>query len=128
MTVFTYASHSRANPSGVSDEKRFFSPFLARRCSFTKSKAGTVSQCISVNSSSFMSRAMTLPPSAVTRSTRVHMAGEGICTSSPVRAIILRAYAMSSSLTSASPSRVSLALIAWMPSMPMDAAYDSYPP
>lgn len=68
-----------------------FRPFLARRCSLTKSKAGTVRQYISVKASSFMSSGMTFPPLSVTRSTRVHMAGDGISTVSPNMSIILRA-------------------------------------
>ncbi len=69
--------------------KLSFIPFHAGLSTFTKSLAGTVSQYISVKSASFMSRAMTFPPSAATRSTSTHTAGEGILTSSPVSCVIL---------------------------------------
>ena len=128
LTVLTNASHSRANASGVSDEKRRFIPFFARPCSLTKSNADTVSQYTSVNWASFMSRAMTLPSPSVTRSTRVHMAGEGMTTSSPVRSNILLAYAMSNSLTSNSSSRRTLSFRACIPSTPRGMPYASYPP
>lgn len=85
FTEPTYPSHSFAKASGAAETNLLFIPFLAILCSLVKSHADTVSQYISVNCSSFMSRAMTFPS---VRSTISHMAGDGKTTSSPVRRVI----------------------------------------
>lgn len=115
-------SHSFANASGLSETNPFLRPFLARRCSRVKSQAETVSQYISVNSSSFMSSATSLPP---VRSMISHMAGEGNTASVPVRRDISSAYTRSSSLTSKPSSMDPLFASACTPSIPRETPYAS---